>query len=1632
MDRVILIDVARGGLTRLEKDLVREGVTVERLVDDDPRLESLEDGDIMGIVVNARCSSTLKAIRSSTVLEGVPVLVWYPAQTSRQALDKWARTGAFDLLYGPVDAKELLARLSGISQQLRAKLPWLQQAITSLFRISRTATSREDDFTVLSLTAREMEKIFPGVRCTILMIPLDRSRATVITQGNISEPLNIALDLAKYPEIRKMLETLKPVFIKDVKKHPLMSEVHELVKAKSLFSVLAVPIFYRDQVIGLIMLRTAERPRTFDRVEVNLCEMVAQSTAIALRSIRLSREVAEEVAKTRKAEEVARKKISDLARLETLFDHASDGIVVVDRQGKVRGVNVNFTRLTGYTKEDVAGRNIEELIFPAHGQAFSIRNLIKKKSVKAEATRRSTQILHVKDGSRRHVAARIESLPKRKEWLISLHDVTEEKELDEALRRTKDFLENVINSSMDAIIAADMTGTIILFNQAAEQISGYQASEVVGKMNITGFYAPGVARDVMRKLRSDEYGGKGKLEACYNALVSSSGEEIPINMSAAIVYEEGREVASVGVFQDLRERIKIEKELREAQESLMSSRQKETLMALSGAASHELNQPLTSIMGYAELLKRVEKTLSEEFPENPAVIRLKNTSDVIGQEAERMADVVRKIGEVTEFKTRDYVGGAKIMDLDRARSAPADENLPVWRSLFQQVDQSAIVFGEDTVIRLANPAAVVLAGENPVGKSFTRYLRGIEHTKAMASFEKLSRGEAQDLELEMTPAQGPVKKVLVKALPMAGSREFLALSTDVTAQRKLEQEMRSLSAFYDQLIRNATLPLVAMDIDGKITFWNKAAEKLLGYTQEQVRGKLPDFLIDDFNAEEYGDHIRRLRREGDLAEELKVLTRDGKTINVYHVDTVMRDDAGNALGFLAMLFDYSERREFESQLKEKMEQIAVMSDITGVVRDGMGMEDVLEGALRNLSRVVPLDLCAVSLSDPEARDVMVIGFIPEENRFYRSSLRLYEDAEMVKKLLFMDNPTIFDSVNLITPEFLSGDVHRELDNFIYRGFKSLINFPLAYRGEVLGTLHLVSRQEKLYNQGHLDQISQLAGPIAMGLANMRLFNQIQRQNLELSQRTAWMEELIRAGQRIQMGARPEEAVTRLMDPYINTHPRQHITAWLVDSDDGEELFRLAAAYNYPDLDRSRPLDLDRGLVEAVRDRRQILELDLETVDPGYEPMLKEAKTAMIVPLTALDRLMGLFVLESHHHDPFTEGERVEILVLAAHVASSLRNLYFLSDLDLALRFQQSLIQDANALILILDSEGRVAIINRALQHLVGAPVERYLGRHFREFFERHLHLDLEGVGLIKPGDKKFNRLLRMVEKGQSLVNARATIFSEDGRESKAVFNTSSILDREGSFRGFIAIGQDMTRFEEIEHHLIQSEKMATMGQMSAGIAHDLNNPITGIVNCATMLSRNASLDDKAREMVQKLIEEARRIDTLAQNLMSYAKPSKEEMFPLDLRAVVIDSLSFTNYEISRARVTVETRLDEELSPIRGIRDQVQQVFINILSNASHACAEKGGGRITIEARNRDDANVEVRVSDTGRGILPQHMDRLFDPFFTTKPEGKGTGLGLLIVKEIIDRHQGRVDVESVPGEGATFTLVLPVYRHEKT
>ncbi len=228
--------------------------------------------------------------------------------------------------------------------------------------------------------------------------------------------------------------------------------------------------------------------------------------------------------------------------------------------------------------------------------------------------------------------------------------------------------------------------------------------------------------------------------------------------------------------------------------------------------------------------------------------------------------------------------------------------------------------------------------------------------------------------------------------------------------------------------------------------------------------------------------------------------------------------------------------------------------------------------------------------------------------------------------------------------------------------------------------------------------------------------------------------------------------------------------------------------------------------------------------------------------------------------------------------------------------------------------------------------------------------------------------------------------------------------------------------QRLQAQMVQSEKLVSLGQLAAGAAHEINNPLTAILGYSDLLADDETLPERTRNTAVKIREQARRTKSLVQNLLSFARQVPAERTLLDINTVVTNAVQLRALDLHSGGSTIELQLESVLPGVRGDNNQLMQVFFNIISNALDAMVESGGGKLTIRTL-RDRGNVVLLFSDTGPGLREPH--RVFDPFYTTKPVGKGTGLGLSICYGIVQEHGGKIFCYNGQTGGAVFRVELP-------
>jgi PAS domain S-box-containing protein len=322
--------------------------------------------------------------------------------------------------------------------------------------------------------------------------------------------------------------------------------------------------------------------------------------------------------------------------------------------------------------------------------------------------------------------------------------------------------------------------------------------------------------------------------------------------------------------------------------------------------------------------------------------------------------------------------------------------------------------------------------------------------------------------------------------------------------------------------------------------------------------------------------------------------------------------------------------------------------------------------------------------------------------------------------------------------------------------------------------------------------------------------------------------------------------------------------------------------------------------------------------------------------------------------------------------------------------------------------------------------------------------------LAAPGEEKSleTPLLRTLQ-GEVVGHQELRLLRSDGAAIPVAAAFSPIRDSKGALVGISLIAQDLSEKKKMIEILVQSEKLAEIGRMGSGIVHEIKNPLTSIMMMSSILTSDKELPPKALKYADIIEKESQRILRLSRNILAFARPRTAEMKAVDLNGILEETLELVEYELKKAKVHVNRELDGSMPRVRGDREKLKQVFLNIITNACHAMKEGGeifvrtvppAGMAALRERGPEgwhrceEGETEpgelgaVQIEDRGSGMSPDVLKKIFEPFFSTKAEGTGTGLGLYISRNIIMEHRGRMAVRSREGEGTVFTIFLPLDR----
>lgn len=646
----------RGYEVRLAAD-GREAV--ERIVAEPPDLVLL---DLM--MPHMDGFDVLREVRARPELLGLQIIV-LTARASQEVLQEALEAGADDYVSKPFHLGEVMSRvdahlrIAAYSAELDRKRHDNQQ----LVEISQRLTGRLDMHGILSEVAQRVATVLDIDRCSIVLVEAGGREGRVVAASDSQGLMDRRISLDGYPEIARVLETRAALLVADIAADPLFDPVKDRLAQLDVRSVALFPMFHGDRLIGVLFLRSKTPVEAFTDRERVFGQIVANATAVAVANARMFREIKEETDRLSQARDIVEQRLKVVERYQEFFESSADGTFITDAQGSILFMNRQAEQLTGLSRVLAVGLPFADLA--AAGDRLRAAALLER-ARQGEAVGREDLTL---SGPRPLLASvSVGRLPgDGQAFCLTVRDVTSERAVAQELARTKDFLRNLLDASVDAVVAADPQGVIALMNKPAEALFGMAAESVVGKTQLRTLLPEGGAESLLALLHGAESGGVGRIvPAVDRTVLAQDGTPIPVLLAASTIEVDGSDAGFMLLLQDQRDRIRMRNQLHQAQEKLLETERQAVLAELAGTTAHELNQPLTSVIGYAELLRR---RLDEADPNHKA-------AETIQREAARMADIVKRIGRITKYETKQYVGSARIIDLAAASPLDSQERGP--------------------------------------------------------------------------------------------------------------------------------------------------------------------------------------------------------------------------------------------------------------------------------------------------------------------------------------------------------------------------------------------------------------------------------------------------------------------------------------------------------------------------------------------------------------------------------------------------------------------------------------------------------------------------------------------------------------------------------------------------------------------------------------------------------------------------------------------------------------------------------------------------------------------------------------------------------------------------------------------
>ncbi|MCL4394520.1 MAG: GAF domain-containing protein [Chloroflexi bacterium] len=756
------------------------------------------------------------------------------------------------------------------------------------------------------------------------------------------------------------------------------------------------------------------------------------------------------------------------------------------------------------------------------------------------------------------------------------------------------------------------------------------------------------------------------------------------------------------------------------------------------------------------------------------------------------------------------------------------------------------------------------------------------------------------------------------------------------------------------------------------------------------------------------DQAIRTERRFEMA--FRIVTADGPK-RVISDGAPEFDEAGRVVRLTGTTREWSGDSIASEPARTRPLQNDSAADLTTVHK----LEQTLDQILTNLARVVPYDQASVLLIEAgAARIVRAAGRqapaspdMISVRRPIQQTPHLLRAATTGRFVVIPDTKTELGLDNLADGSWV----------------RSRVTVPLVVDEETIGFLTVENASPGAFEPDQLGHIEASASQVAMTLENARLLTGSRRSVRELAA-------LNRIQASINSTLELEWVLQLTMQEVQDLFGVEKCSLMLLDEQTNELFFQVALGSL---ADRQIRFNVNQGIAGwVVRSGQPALVNDVRA-DPRWyaEPDSVTGFTTrsiMAHPRKTRDKVLGVIELINKIDGTFNARQMELLDSISNSVAGAIENARLFGELNKAYqemaRTQGLIVESRNTLrtlvdgiddtILIVDRDLRTVALNRAAAAQVGLDPRLAVGKFCYEILDRSDRPCSECPVNVTLDTRK-----------PTLINRSRT--GPDGKPRDFELRTYPLENQDGGVDRVIEIARDVTEQRKMEATLVQSAKLAAVGELAAGVAHEINNPLTAVYGNAQMLLRALEPDDPRYQMAELIERTGLRASKVVRNLLDFSRQEDYQFVPLDLNATIEDALALIVHQLQRNHIRVTKNLCDDLPPVNASASHLQTIWTNLLINARDAMGEQAEGDIQITTRiGEDGQSVLASFTDDGPGIAERDLARIFEPFFTTKPRGRGSGLGLYVSYMIVAHHNGTMQVTSQLGQGTTFIVSLPI------